>query len=118
MCLKYWVFVEVNNNTAVFRDVIRCSLAEETTCRHVPQYSSLKYVIPFPEVVNLRTFSLMECVLCSRNNSNYSGSCLNYLLSILRLYPSNSEKPKYLAQYSDYTVRRTAKESRFNAPEG
>ena len=98
----------VNVNTALFCSVTPCSLAEEACC-HVPEYSSLKYVIPF--VVNLRRFLLMDFVLCSGNNSNYSGNCLNYLLRIILFFLRNSKKPIYLAQYSDYTVRLTTEKS-------
>jgi hypothetical protein len=47
-------------------------------------------VIPFQEVVHRRRFSLVKFMLCSRNNSNYSGNWLNYLLRIILLSVCNS----------------------------
>jgi hypothetical protein len=69
MSLKYKVLVPVNVNTAVFCDVTPCSLAEEIECLNVPEYSSRSWIIPFPEVVQWRRFSLVKFISCSRNNS-------------------------------------------------
>jgi hypothetical protein len=110
--------VAVNINTAVFCDVTPCSLAEETACRHVPAYSSLYCVIPFPDVVRWRPFSLAKFMFCFRNISNYSGNCFNYLLRIILLFVCNSKKPKFVAQYSDYIARRTREESCFISRQG
>jgi hypothetical protein len=104
MCLKYQVLVAVNINTAVFCDVTPCSLAEETACLHVLEYRSLNCVILFQEVVHWRGFSLAKFMLCSKNNFNYSANCLNYLLIIILLSVCNSKKPKYLAQYINFST--------------
>jgi hypothetical protein len=101
----------VNINTAVFCDVTPCNLAEETAHIHVLEYNSLNCVIPLPEDVHWRRFSLVKFMLCFRNNSNYSGNCLNYLLRIILLFVCYSKKQKYLAEYSDYTARQTKEKS-------